>query len=241
MAKNPLQQLTDYGQSVWYDNLSRDLVENGGLQNLIDNCGVVGITSNPTIFDKAISGSDLYDDQIRRLAASGRSTSEIYDAIVIQDIQSAADVLRPVYDQHDDKSADGFVSLEVSPSLAHDTSATVADARRLYAALDRPNVMIKIPGTTEGTPAIEQMLYEGININITLLFSLDAYRNVADAYLRALEVTKRLVNSVKGHPKYGENSALYSAMGYVPASERSSGLTRRREAETARTQTVEAS
>ncbi len=187
MAKNPLQQLTDYGQSVWYDNLSRDLVENGGLQNLIDNCGVVGITSNPTIFDKAISGSDLYDDQIRRLAASGRSTSEIYDAIVIQDIQSAADVLRPVYDQHDDKSADGFVSLEVSPSLAHDTSATVADARRLYAALDRPNVMIKIPGTTEGTPAIEQMLYEGININITLLFSLDAYRNVADAYLRALE------------------------------------------------------
>ncbi|MCO5177674.1 MAG: bifunctional transaldolase/phosoglucose isomerase [Thermomicrobiales bacterium] len=187
MARNPLQQLTDYGQSVWYDNLSRDLVESGGLQELIDNSGVVGITSNPTIFDKAISGSDLYDEQIRRLAASGRSTSDMYDAIVIQDIQSAADVLRAVYDRHDEKDADGFVSLEVSPSLAHDTSATVADVRRLYAALDRPNVMIKIPGTFEGTPAIEQMLYEGININITLLFSLDAYRNVAEAYLTALE------------------------------------------------------
>jgi len=187
MARNPLQQLADYGQSVWYDNLSRDLIEGGALQDLIDTRGVVGITSNPTIFDKAISGSDLYDDQILRLVRAGRTTGEIYDAIVVRDIQRAADVLRPVYDRHDEKTADGFVSLEVSPSLAHDTAETIADVRRLYAAVDRPNVMIKIPGTDEGLPAIEQMLYEGININITLLFSLDAYRKVAEAYLRALE------------------------------------------------------
>ena len=187
MARNPLQQLAGYGQSVWYDNLSRDLIEGGGLQALIDDKGVVGVTSNPTIFDKAISGSDLYDDQILRLVRAGTTTSEIYHPIVIRDIQAAADVLRPVYDRHDDKTADGFVSLEVSPSLAHDTNETIADVRRLYAAVDRPNVMIKIPGTDEGLPAIEQMLYEGININITLLFSLDAYRKVAEAYLRALE------------------------------------------------------
>lgn len=187
MARNPLQQLTDYGQSVWFDNLSRDLIESGGLQNLIDTKGVVGITSNPTIFDKAISGSDLYDDQILRLVRAGRTTNDIYDHIVIRDIQMAADILRPVYDRRDERTADGFVSLEVSPSLAHDTAETIADVRRLYAGVDRPNVMIKIPGTDEGLPAIEQMLYEGININITLLFSLDAYRKVAEAYLRALE------------------------------------------------------
>ncbi|HBY47721.1 MAG TPA: transaldolase, partial [Chloroflexi bacterium] len=187
MARNPLQQLSDYGQSVWYDNLSRDLIEDGGLQDLIDQKGVVGVTSNPTIFDKAISGSDLYDDQILRLARAGRTTNEMYDAIVIRDIQMATDIFRPVYDRHDDKSADGFVSLEVAPSLAHDTNETIADVRRLYAAVDRPNVMIKIPGTDEGLPAIEEMIYEGININITLLFSLDAYRKVAEAYLRALE------------------------------------------------------
>jgi len=187
MAKNPLQQLADFGQSVWYDNLSRELIESGELQALIDNSGVVGVTSNPSIFDKAISGSADYDEQIRELADAGRTTDEVYEELVIRDIQQAADILRPVWEATAKKSADGFVSLEVSPTLAHDTEKTMTDARRLFARVDRPNVMIKIPGTVEGIPAIEQMLYEGMNINITLLFAIEAYRNVMEAYLRALE------------------------------------------------------
>ncbi|HUG15939.1 MAG TPA: bifunctional transaldolase/phosoglucose isomerase, partial [Thermomicrobiales bacterium] len=187
MASNPLQQLRDYGQSVWNDNLSRNLIRSGDLQRLIDENGVVGITSNPTIFDKAISGSADYDDQIRALVDAGRTTDEIYEALVVDDIQAAAGILRPIYEQTRNSSADGYVSLEVSPTLAHDTELTMRDARRLFARVDRPNVMIKIPGTPEGLPAIEQMLFEGLNINITLLFSLDAYRKVTEAYLRALE------------------------------------------------------
>ncbi|MEX2314782.1 MAG: transaldolase, partial [Thermomicrobiales bacterium] len=187
MAKNPLQQLVDYGQSVWYDNLSRQLLESGGLQRLIDESSVVGVTSNPTIFDKAISGSHDYDHQIRELAEAGRTTDEVYEELVIRDIKSASDILGPVWERTKKTSADGFVSLEVSPTLAHDTDKTMSDARRLFARVDRPNVTIKIPGTVEGVPAIEQMLYEGVNINITLLFALEAYRNVMEAYLRALE------------------------------------------------------
>ena len=187
MARNPLQELADYGQSVWNDNLSRHLIESGELQTLIDESAVVGVTSNPTIFDKAISGSSDYDDQIRELAEAGKTTDEVYEELVIRDIQHAADILRPVWEATSKKSADGFVSLEVSPTLAHDTEKTMVDARRLYARVDRPNVMIKIPGTVEGIPAIEQMLYEGVNINVTLLFALDAYRHVMEAYLRALE------------------------------------------------------
>ncbi|HYI15548.1 MAG TPA: transaldolase, partial [Thermomicrobiales bacterium] len=187
MAKNPLQQLADYGQSVWNDNLSRELLESGGLQKLADESGVVGVTSNPSIFDKAISGSADYDDQIRELAEAGRTTDEVYEELVVRDIQHAADILRPAWDAQTKQLADGFVSLEVSPTLAHDTEKTMTDARRLFARVDRPNVMIKIPGTVEGTPAIEQMLYEGLNINITLLFALQAYRDVMEAYLRALE------------------------------------------------------
>lgn len=185
--RNPLQQLHDYGQSVWYDNLSRQLLNEGGLQTLIDQSGVVGVTSNPTIFDKAITGSDAYDDQIRELVEAGSTTDEVYEELVVRDIQRAADILRPVFEGNGRNSGDGFVSLEVSPTLAHNTEKTMEDARRLYAEVDRPNVMIKIPGTPEGLPAIEQMLYEGVNVNITLLFSLDAYRKVAEAYLRALE------------------------------------------------------
>lgn len=187
MTRNPLQQLQDYGQSVWVDNLSRALIESGDLQQLIDTMGVVGITSNPTIFDKAISGSDDYDAQIRQLVEAGRTTDEIYEELVVQDIQRAADLLRPIYEKSANTSADGFVSLEVSPTLAHETEKTMVDARRLFTRVDRPNVMIKIPGTPEGLPAIEQMLYEGININVTLLFSLDAYKQVAEVYLKALE------------------------------------------------------
>ncbi len=185
MDRNPLQRLQDYGQSVWNDNLSRDLIVSGGLQELIDNSGVVGVTSNPTIFDTAISKSDDYDDMIRELVAKGRNTDETYEALVVRDIQMACDILRPVYDRQN--KTDGFVSLEVSPLLARDTEKTIEDARKLWNLVDRPNLMIKIPGTEEGVPAIEQMLYEGININITLLFSLDAYRQVAEAYITALE------------------------------------------------------
>lgn len=185
--RTPLQQLHDYGQSVWYDNLSRQLLNEGGLQRLIDTAGVVGVTSNPTIFDKAISGSDAYDEQIRELVEAGSTTDEVYEELVVSDIQRAADILLPIFEGNGRNAGDGFVSLEVSPTLAHDTEKTMEDARRLYAEVDRPNVMIKIPGTPEGLPAIEQMLYEGVNINITLLFSLDAYRKVAEAYLRALE------------------------------------------------------
>jgi transaldolase/glucose-6-phosphate isomerase len=185
MERNPLQRLQDYGQSVWNDNLSRNLIVSGGLQDLIDNSGVVGVTSNPTIFDTAISKSDDYDDMIRELVAKGRNTEETYEALVVRDIQMACDILRPIYDRQN--KTDGFVSLEVSPLLARDTEKTIEDARRLWNLVDRPNLMIKIPGTEEGVPAIEQMLYEGININITLLFSLGAYRQVAEAYIRALE------------------------------------------------------
>ena len=184
---NPLQQLVSHGQSVWYDNLSRQLIASGELRTLIDTAAVVGITSNPTIFDKAISGSDAYDVQIRELGAAGRNVNEIFDALAVRDIQTAADVLRPVFDDHAREPGDGFVSLEVSPTLAHATEQTMADARRLFTLVDRPNVMIKIPGTPEGTPAIEQMLYAGVNINITLLFALNAYQHVAEAYVTALE------------------------------------------------------
>ena len=184
-AKNPLQHLADFGQSVWNDNLSRDLITSGELQRLIDNDGIVGITSNPTIFDAAISDSDDYDEQMRELVAAGRSAGEIQDALMVKDIQDACDILIPVYEASGGQ--DGMVSLEVSPLLAHDTEGTISEARRLNALVNRPNVMIKIPGTPEGIPAIEQTLFEGININITLLFSLDAYRSVMEAYLRAME------------------------------------------------------
>lgn len=185
MNKNPLQRLQDFGQSVWNDNLSRNLIVSGELQNLIDNFGVVGVTSNPTIFDTAISKSSDYDDMIRKLVSDGRTSEEIYEALVVRDIQMACDILRPVYEKSN--HLDGFVSLEVSPHLAHDTEGTITDARKLWILVDRPNLMIKIPGTDEGVPAIEQMLFEGVNINITLLFSLEAYRKVAEAYINALE------------------------------------------------------
>ncbi|HLT18143.1 MAG TPA: bifunctional transaldolase/phosoglucose isomerase [Thermomicrobiales bacterium] len=183
--KNPLQRLADFGQSVWNDNLSRRLITSGELQSLIDNDGIVGITSNPTIFDAAISQSDDYEEQIRELVQAGRSAEEILEALMITDIQMACDILRPIYDATN--GVDGVVSLEVSPLLAHNTEETLSEARRLNKLVDRENVMIKIPGTEAGIPAIEQALYEGININITLLFSLDAYRDVMEAYLTAME------------------------------------------------------
>ena len=185
MSTNPLIELTKLGQSIWNDNIERKLITSGELKRLIDEDGLSGVTSNPAIFEKAIAGSDLYADQLRELATQGKSPMEIYEALAIRDIQMTADVLKEVYDRTG--GADGFVSLECSPLLANDTAGTIEEARRLWGLLDRSNVMIKIPGTQAGMPAIEQCTYEGININITLLFSLQAYEQTMEAYIRGLE------------------------------------------------------
>ncbi len=185
MSTNPLVELAHLGQSVWYDNIERKLIQSGELKRMIDEDELRGVTSNPAIFEKAISNSDLYKDQLRELALQGKSAIEIYEALAIRDIQSAADVLAPVYEKA--MGEDGFVSLECSPLLAHDTEGAIEEARRLWQAVDRQNVMIKIPGTPAGMPAIEQCIYEGININITLLFSLESYERTMNAYLRGLE------------------------------------------------------
>ena len=181
---NAFEQIRQLGQSIWYDNMRRGLIKSGELQRLIDS-GLSGLTSNPTIFEKAIAGSTDYDDSLLALAREGKSAEEIYEDMVVEDIQTAADLLRPVYDQT--RGADGYASLEPSPYLAHDTEGTIAEVRRQFAALDRPNVMIKVPGTPEGIPAIRRLIGQGININITLIFSLDAYRQVREAYIAGLE------------------------------------------------------
>lgn len=181
---NPVQQVQHLGQSIWYDNISRGLIESGGLQDLID-LGVSGLTSNPTIFEKAISGSTDYDAAILSMVGGNASASVTFDALAFEDIRSAADLLRPIYDKTG--GTDGYASLEVSPRLAHDTDDTIAEARRLFAALDRPNVLIKVPATPEGIPAIRRLIGEGVNVNVTLIFSLEAYRQVSDAYISGLE------------------------------------------------------
>jgi transaldolase len=182
---NPLQQLKAYGQSVWYDNIDRAQLLSGLFQRLIDEDGIVGTTANPTIFEQSISRGTAYDGQVRQLIQEGKSTREVYEALVITDIRTVADLLRPIYDTS--SGGDGFVSLEVSPELAHDTEGTLAEVRRFWNTVDRPNLMIKIPATAAGIPAIRQALSEGININITLIFALENYRQVVDAYLSALE------------------------------------------------------
>ncbi|MGE5205420.1 MAG: bifunctional transaldolase/phosoglucose isomerase [Chlamydiota bacterium] len=183
---NPLKQLQEQGQSVWLDYIRRDLLTGGGLKRLRDEDGLRGVTSNPTIFDKAIAGSSDYDDTLRSLLAKDphATPEKMFDHLEIEDIQMAADILRPVYDQTD--GADGFVSMEVPASMAHDTAATLREAQRLWRAVVRPNVMIKVPATPEGIPAIEALIAEGINVNITLMFSLGHYEAVAAAYLRGL-------------------------------------------------------
>ncbi len=183
-TRSRMTALLELGQSVWLDYLRREMLRSGELSELIA-AGLRGMTSNPTIFEQAINAGAEYDDAISRLAATGRSDAEIFDAIAIEDVRSAADLFRPVYDHTG--GADGFVSIEVSASLARDTRGTIAEAERLWKAVDRPNVMIKIPGTREGWPAIERCLTSGININITLLFSVEHYLEVAEAYLAALE------------------------------------------------------
>jgi transaldolase len=182
---NRLLELITYGQSYWLDNLTRGMITRGELQHRVAEQGLRGVTSNPAIFHKAITDGDDYDTQIKQLVSAGVELQELYEQLVVTDVQNACDILRPVYDASD--GLDGYVSLEVSPYLAHDTTGTIQEVRRLYHAVSRPNVFIKIPGTPEGVPAIEEMLYEGININITLLFAIADYEAVAHAYIRALE------------------------------------------------------
>ena len=181
----PLIELHKLGQSVWLDNLSRHLVRSGELTRLIREEGLRGVTSNPTIFEKAISAGAEYDEAMQRLVKQGKATPEIVDTFIIEDIQAAADCLRPLYDAS--KGEDGYVSIEVAPSLARNTQGTISEARRLWKLVNRPNIMVKIPGTREGLPAIQQMITEGVNINVTLLFAVERYAEVIEAYLMGLE------------------------------------------------------
>ena len=186
MPTNPLTRLLHLGQSVWLDYIRRDFIQGGDLAALIREDGLRGVTSNPAIFEKAIAASELYDDAIRDLARASKTALEIYEAIAIDDVGRAADLFRETWEASDGQ--DGFVSLEVSPLLAHDTEGTIAEARRLHAWLDRPNVHIKVPATAAGVPAIRQLLIDGIPINVTLLFDVERYRQVAEAFIEALEV-----------------------------------------------------
>src|SRR3954462_6496864 len=192
-----LAALTSVGTSIWLDQIRRSLIEGGELQRLIDEDSLRGVTSNPSIFEKAILGSDDYDDELRQMASEGLGPREIYENIAIKDVQMAADLLRPLYDRLD--GYDGYVSLEVMPDLAHDADATIAQAREYWRRVDRPNVMIKIPGTDEGLKAIEQAIFEGINVNVTLLFSVEAYEKVAGAYILGLERRRDAGESLDVH------------------------------------------
>src|SRR5437868_5407501 len=182
---NPLKGLLAYGQSPWMDYVRRDLLTSGQLKKYIDNDGLRGMTSNPAIFEKAITGSNLYDDILKSPEAKNLDANGVFEKIAFRDIQDACDIFRPVYQETNRR--DGYVSIEVSPFLGYDTKATIAEAHRLWKGVNRPNVMVKIPGTPEGLPAIRQCLEEGININITLLFAQSAYEQVAEAFLSALE------------------------------------------------------
>jgi len=182
---NPLLQLKAQGQSIWLDDIDRGYLLSGLFRRLIDEDGLSGATGNPTIFEHSITHDTTYDEQMRQLIRQQKSAQEIYEALAITDEKMVADLLRPLYEQAGGQ--DGFVSIEVSPYLAHDTEKTLAEVRRFWQTIDRPNLMVKIPSTPAGVPAIRQALVEGININITLIFSLDNYRQVAEAYLSALE------------------------------------------------------
>jgi transaldolase len=184
MKANPLKTLGMFGQSIWLDYIRRDLITSGQLRRLIEEDGLRGMTSNPSIFEKAIVGSHEYDQDIRTMASAGKGVNAIYETLSQRDVQSAADEFRSVYDKSG--GLDGYVSLEVNPHLARDTKGTVTEAHRLWKMLARPNVFIKVPATTEGLSAIQELISEGINVNVTLLFGLPRYRQVADAYLAGL-------------------------------------------------------
>jgi transaldolase/glucose-6-phosphate isomerase len=182
---NSLTELAAFGQSVWLDNIRRTLITSGELQKLIDDDGLGGMTSNPSIFEKAITGSTDYNDILDSPESHGLDAKSVYEKIAVRDIQDAADALRPVYEKS--KRRDGYVSLEVSPLLAHDTNGTLEEARRLWKTVSRPNLMIKVPATAEGIPAFRQLISEGINVNVTLLFSQAVYEKIAEAYIEGLE------------------------------------------------------
>jgi transaldolase len=182
--KNPLQQLHDHRQSVWLDFIDRGFLRSGELDRRIREDAISGMTSNPTIFEKALAEGSDYDDQIRA-AAGSLTAQELFEAIATTDVREAADIFRPIYDQT--AGGDGFVSIEVSPSAAHDADATVTEAHRLWTAIDRPNVMVKVPGTTEGAKAVRRLIADGVNVNITLLFAIEAHARVIDAYMAGLE------------------------------------------------------
>ncbi len=195
---NPLQRLNALGQSIWYDNIHRDMLDSGTLEELVRDDDLRGVTSNPTIFDKAISSGKQYDGIIARILRDhpGIDAAELFNHLAVADIRDAADVLRPVYDRTGQQ--DGYVSIEVSPRLARDTEGTIEEARRLHRWLDRPNVMIKVPATREGIPAIETLISDGISVNVTLLFSVERYRQVVDAFLAGLQDRARRGLSVNG-------------------------------------------
>ena len=185
MKNNPLKQLSTLGQSIWLDYIRRDLIANGGLRRLIEDDGLRGMTSNPSIFEKAIVESDGYDKEISAMALKGSTAEEIYEGLSQCDVRNAADEFRTLYETTDGQ--DGYVSLEVNPHLAHDTAGTLEEARRLWGSLNRPNVFIKVPATVEGLPVIRQLISEGVNVNVTLLFGLPRYRQVAEAYIAGIE------------------------------------------------------
>ena len=185
MQENPLKKLETFGQSIWLDYIRRDLITSGELRRLIEEDGLSGMTSNPAIFENAIAESNIYDQNIHDLVLNKKNSTEIYESLSQKDVQDAADEFRTVYDKTDGE--DGYVSLEVNPHLAHDTKGTIEEARRLWTALNRPNVFIKVPATIDGLPAIRQLISEGINVNVTLLFGLPRYRQVVEAYMAGLE------------------------------------------------------
>ena len=182
---NHLLEIKQYGQSIWMDNLTRDLIQSGELKKMVEEQGICGITSNPAIFEKAIAGNAIYDQDIEAGIREGLPTYQIYESLVFDDIRQACDILRPVYDSSD--GLDGYVSIEAPPTIAHDTEATIKEAQRYYEAIGKENVMIKIPGTEAGLPAVEATIAAGINVNVTLLFSVESYVNCAWAYIRGLE------------------------------------------------------
>ena len=195
-VENRLLQLQRFGQSPWFDYISRPLIAGGGLKRMVDRDGLGGVTSNPSIFEKALGAGADYDREILELAHQGLSAARIFDRLAIDDVRAACDVLAPVY--LGTGGADGFVSIEVSPELAYDTGGTIAEAQRIFTAVDRPNVMVKIPGTKEGAPAVRASLEAGLNINITLLFSMSQYEAVAEAYMDALEERLRRNMTLRG-------------------------------------------
>ena len=197
------QQLHNLGQSLWLDNITRDLLNNGTLERYIAELAITGLTSNPTIFDHAIKNSSSYDHAIRDYASKGKSGEELFFQLALEDLTRAADLFRPLHDRTN--GLDGWVSLEVSPLLAHNTPSTLAEAKRLFARANRPNLLIKIPGTKEGLPAIEEAIFAGIPVNVTLLFSPEQYRATAEAYIRGIE--RRIEAGL--NPKVGSVASLF--------------------------------